>query len=76
MLVRVGKEHQDHAVARGARPADMKGRPMEGYVRVDPAGLGDAALRDWVVLAVTFVRTLPVRPEQSKAARSKSRRTK
>jgi len=76
MLVRLGKERLDHAVARGARPADMKGRPMEGYVRVDPAGLGDAALRDWVGLAVTFVRTLPVRPERSKPGAAKPARSK
>jgi len=76
MLVRVGKERQDDAVARGARPADMKGRPMEGYVRVDPAGLGDAALKDWVGLAVTFVCTLPARPEQSKAGESKAGQSK
>lgn len=72
MLVRVGKERQDDAVARGARPADMRGRPMEGYVRVDPAGLGDAALADWVARAVTFVRTLPARPDQSKPGQSKA----
>jgi TfoX/Sxy family transcriptional regulator of competence genes len=76
MLVRVGKERQDDAVARGARPADMKGRPMEGYVRVDPAGLADAALKDWVGRAVAFVRTLPARPDQPKLGRSKPKKTK
>ena len=66
MLVRVGKERQDDAVKRGARLADMKGRPMEGYVRVDPAGLSDAALRDWVRLALEFARTLPPRPDEKR----------
>jgi TfoX/Sxy family transcriptional regulator of competence genes len=77
ILVRVGKEAQDHAVTSlGARPADMKGRPMEGYVRVDPAGLGDAALADWVARAVTFARTLPAKPEGAKPARARSKKAR
>jgi TfoX/Sxy family transcriptional regulator of competence genes len=72
ILVRVGKEGQDHAVTKlGARPADMQGRPMEGYVRVDPSGLGDAALADWAARAVTFARTLPPKPEGAKPARAR-----
>jgi TfoX/Sxy family transcriptional regulator of competence genes len=74
ILVRVGKAGQDEAVARlGARPADMRGRPMEGYVRVDPAGLGDGALADWVARAVAFARTLPPKAASPKSGRARAK---
>jgi TfoX/Sxy family transcriptional regulator of competence genes len=77
VLVRVGKDRQDAAVTRlGARPADMKGRRMEGYVRVDAAGLSDAALRKWMQLAVGFVQTLPARPETAPPERAQRGRRK
>ena len=38
---------------------EMSGRPMEGYVFVDPPPPDERGLRDWLVLAVTFVNTLP-----------------
>lgn len=72
LLVRVGKEQQSEALARpGARGMEMTGRPMEGYVFVDPPPPDEQALRDWLSLAVAFVKTLP-----PKAAKSKPRRTK
>ena len=38
LLVRVGKDRQPDALARpGAKPMEMGGRRMEGYVFVDPA---------------------------------------
>jgi TfoX/Sxy family transcriptional regulator of competence genes len=77
ILVRVGKAGRDDAVTRlGARPADMRGRPMEGYVRVDPAGLGDAALADWVARSLAFARTLPSKTGSSKPARARAKITK
>ena len=48
--------------APGARPMDMRSRPVEGFVYVDPAVLDDKTLRDWLQLALTFVRTLPAKP--------------
>jgi hypothetical protein len=37
LLVRVGKDQQSRALARpNAKLMDMSGRPMEGYVIVDP----------------------------------------
>lgn len=61
LLVRVGKEAHLAALKRpGARVFDMTGRPMQGYVSVDgKAVASDAALADWVDLAVRFVMTLP-----------------
>jgi hypothetical protein len=63
LLLRVGKERHAEAVARpGARAMEMGGRSVGGYVVVDPARLDDAGFRDWVTLAVGFVRTLPPKP--------------
>jgi TfoX/Sxy family transcriptional regulator of competence genes len=73
LLVRVGKERHGEALARpGARPMEMKGRPVEGYVVVDPPPPDDSALHDWLDLAVAFVKTLPPKLSQSK---SRSKRT-
>ena len=72
LMLRVGKDRQRDALARpGAREVIMRGRPVEGYIRVDPAGLDDAALREWLSLATAFVQTLP-----PKAAKPKPKRTK
>jgi TfoX/Sxy family transcriptional regulator of competence genes len=38
LLVRVGKDQQLDALSRpGAKPMEMAGRPMAGYIFVDPA---------------------------------------
>lgn len=72
LLVRVGKDQQSNALARsGAKLMEMTGRPMEGYIFVDPPPRDDRALRDWLALAVAFVKTLP-----PKLAKSKPRRVK
>jgi hypothetical protein len=45
---------------RGARPMDFTGRPMRGFLFVDPAGVaGAAALRKWVGRAVDFAASRP-----------------
>jgi hypothetical protein len=66
LLLRVGKDRQSQALAEpGTRPMEMRGRPMEGYVYVDPP-IGPEAVRGWVEMATAFVRTLPFK---SKAKR-------
>ncbi|MER9444135.1 TfoX/Sxy family protein [Mesorhizobium sp. M0045] len=61
LLVRVGKEGHAAAAARPyARPMEMGGRSMEGYVHVAPEGTAtEADLRGWLDLALAFVETLP-----------------
>lgn len=60
LMGRVGKEGNDAALARpGARPFDMTGRPMAGWVVVAPEGLTGDALVGWVETCLAFVRTLP-----------------
>lgn len=75
VLLRIGKDRRDEALARGgARQFEMRGRPMQGYVVVDAAGLENGSMRDWLKLAVDFVRTLP--PKQPRSAPAKSRAAK
>ena len=72
LMVRVGKDQQSNALARpAAKRMEMTGRPMEGYIFVDPPPPDEQALRDWLDLAVAFVKTLP-----PKAAKSKPQSTK
>ena len=74
LLVRVGKDQHSHALARpGAKPMEMAGRPMKGYVFVDPAPRDERELRDWLELAVAFVKTLPPKLPKSKRRRIKGK---
>ena len=61
LMARVGPAAYDDALARlHARPMDFTGRPMKGYVYVEPGGLrSDEELRAWVGRCVDFVSTLP-----------------
>jgi TfoX/Sxy family transcriptional regulator of competence genes len=73
LLVRVGGDAQGEALARpGARPMEMRGRVMRGYVAVDAAGLSTAALEGWVGEAAAFVATLP--PKAPRPAGASERR--
>ena len=59
LLVRVGKDRQGQALAKpGTRQMEMRGRPMDGYIYLDPPIELDA-VRAWVDMAIAFVRTLP-----------------
>ena len=70
LLVRVGKDGHGAALSRpGARPMVMRGRTMEGYIRVDPQVLDAGAVRSWVQLAMGFVKTLPPKASGSKPKR-------
>jgi TfoX/Sxy family transcriptional regulator of competence genes len=61
-LFRVGKDQDAEALSRpGAALMEMKGRPMHGYVWVDPAACSDRDLQTWVALARKFVATLPAK---------------
>jgi hypothetical protein len=72
LLVRVGKDRHAEALARpGARPMEMSGRPVEGYIFIDPPPPDERRLRDSLDLAVTFVNTLP--PKLSKPKRHPGR---
>jgi TfoX/Sxy family transcriptional regulator of competence genes len=73
LLVRVGKEQRARALVRpDARPMEMSGRPLEGYVVIDPPPKDDRVLREWLELAVAFVQTLPAKPPKSSARRARA----
>ena len=61
LIVRVGPEGYEEALARPhARPFDITGRPMKGWVMVDRDGYrSEEALREWVRQGVDFALTLP-----------------
>ena len=61
LMVRVGPTAYAAALARPhAREMDFTGRPMKGYVFVDPPGYeADTALEFWVKAGLSFVATLP-----------------
>lgn len=63
LMLRVGPDRHDQALERPhARIMDFTGRPMRGYVYVDPPGIAtEADLRDWVELSLVFVDTLPAK---------------
>jgi TfoX/Sxy family transcriptional regulator of competence genes len=74
LLVRVGKDQRPDALARpNAKPMEMGGRLMQGYIFVDPAPRDQPALQDWLELAVAFVRTLPPKLPKSKSIRQRMR---
>ena len=74
LLVRVGKDQQANALARpGAKPMEMTGRLMQGYIFIDPPPRDDRGLQDWVALAVAFVRTLPPKLPKPKPPRSQTK---
>jgi TfoX/Sxy family transcriptional regulator of competence genes len=61
LMVRVGKEAHAEALARpGARPFDLSGRPMAGWLVVAPEGFSDEAQFDaWVDQGVASAESLP-----------------
>lgn len=60
-LVRVDPAESDALVARtNARPMEMRGRAMQGWLRVDLEDLRTKRqLARWVTLGTTYARSLP-----------------
>jgi hypothetical protein len=63
MLVRVDAEESDALVAAtAARPMEMRGRQMRGWLRVDSEDVtADADLARWVRLGTAYARSLPAK---------------
>src|SRR5262245_22067274 len=63
LIVRVGPAgYGDALLEPHVREFDITGRPMNGWVLVDPEGVEeDEPLRDWVRRATAFVETLPAK---------------
>ena len=56
LMARIDPDVYEEALKReGCRPMDFTGRPMRGFVFVQPAGMAsDAALGHWLDLALAF----------------------
>jgi hypothetical protein len=63
LIARLGPDEGAKALAEPhVGPFDVTGRPMKGWVMVEPDGIdSDSQLRDWIERAVEFVRTLPAK---------------
>jgi|SRR6516162_3665208 TfoX/Sxy family transcriptional regulator of competence genes len=61
MIVRVGQESYDEALLEPhVREFDITGRPMKGWVLVQPEGVeADDQLKEWIKRAVNFVGKMP-----------------
>jgi TfoX/Sxy family transcriptional regulator of competence genes len=61
LMARVGAERYHDALAQPhVREMDFTGKPMKGYVYVEPLGLErDDNLTAWVSWCVTYVESLP-----------------
>ena len=63
VLVRVDPAESDTLVATtNARPMEMRGREMKGWLRVDSEDVGtERELARWVELGVAYARSLPAK---------------
>jgi hypothetical protein len=63
LMARVGPDSYPDALSRDhAREMNFTGKPMKGFVYVDPAGFSeDAELRDWISLCEAFTASLPAK---------------
>jgi hypothetical protein len=63
LLVRVDPEQSDELTAStNARPMEMRGRQMKGWLRVDPEHVNTKGqLAKWVELGATYARSLPAK---------------
>lgn len=76
LILRVGLEGFQEALdAPHARPFDVTGRPMAGWVMVAPRGFQrDGDLRAWLEKAHAFTRTLPAKQRKKTAPRPPRKR--
>jgi hypothetical protein len=60
LMIRVGAEARERVLAeRHVRTMEFAGRPLSGFVVIDPEGFQtDAALKAWVQRGIDFVATL------------------
>src|SRR5438105_932619 len=66
LMIHCSKEETEALLAKpGARPFEMRGREMKGWLRVDAESVSTKrALEPWAMQSVAFARTLP--PKEKK----------
>jgi len=75
LMVRVGPVAYEACLEeKHARPMDFTGRPMKGYLFIDPEGLKTKAqLTTWVQRCLDFVATLPAKKKKPKKSAAKKK---
>jgi len=63
LIVRVGPKNYEKALSRPhTRVFDMTGKPMAGWVMVEPQGCAvESSLKSWVEQGLAFARSLPAK---------------
>jgi hypothetical protein len=63
LIARLGRDEGEEALKEPhVRKFDITGRPMKGWVLVEPEGVeGDDQLNGWIQRAAKFVETLPAK---------------
>ncbi|HEY3317531.1 MAG TPA: TfoX/Sxy family protein [Coriobacteriia bacterium] len=60
LVLRLGDEAGAKALQQpSVRPFDITGRPMKGWVMVEPPAVAGAELADWLALARGYAESLP-----------------
>lgn len=72
LILRLDPERAKYLIERGSvRPMDFTGRPMKGFVVVEPADLKSLkAVKDWLTESVQFVLKLPPKIKRQRPSRS------
>lgn len=73
LVLRIGEDQADKALKKPhVRPMDITGKPMRGWVFVDPPGCKTKRQLDgWVDKAVTFVSSLPSKKKPATGRKKK-----
>ncbi len=62
LIARIAPDDTDEALRdKDSRIFDVTGRPMKGWILVDPPGVAGAKLTKWIERARAFVKTLPAK---------------
>ena len=60
LIIRLGTDDQEKILKqRFVKAFDITGKPMKGWVMIEPEGYGKRKLLDWLEKAHAFVATLP-----------------
>jgi hypothetical protein len=66
LIVRVGPDNYQQALSLpNTRPFDMTGKPMSGWIMVEPKGCKtDVQLNTWIASGLYFARSLPIKSKK------------
>lgn len=75
LMVRVDPAESDTIVAKtNARPMEMRGKPIQGWLRIDSEDLATKRqLTRWVTLGTSYARSLPAKRKGEQHSRRRRR---